>query len=66
MTYNQYVEEVHRVWSLHPEWRWGQAYFNVLVEHRPDLSEPIRTTELDPFYLDERMPAFMNEVLARW
>jgi len=30
--------------------RYGQVYFNLLVEHRPDISEKIRGTMLDPFY----------------
>jgi len=31
--------------------RYGQALFNQLVEVRPDLSEQIRGTDADPFYL---------------
>jgi len=37
----------------HEEWRVGQTMFNVLYEVRPDLSEQIRTTPLDPFYMDD-------------
>lgn len=33
-----------------PSWRWGQTLFNVLEQVRPDLSEQIRGTDLDPFY----------------
>ena len=38
--------------------REGQAAFNALFELRQDLSEQIRTTDLDPFYRDDRLPAF--------
>lgn len=32
------------------DYRYGQVYFNLLFEHRPDISEKIRGTTLDPFY----------------
>jgi len=32
--------------------RYGQVYFNLLREHRPDISEKIRASLLDPFYKD--------------
>lgn len=69
MTYTDYCHEVWRVMDLHPEWREGQTYFNVLAEHRPDLTDgknPIRGSEFDPFYRDEVLPAFHLEVLTRW
>jgi hypothetical protein len=32
--------------------RYGQVYFNLLHEHRPDISEKLRNSMLDPFYKD--------------
>ena len=34
------------------DYRYGQVYFNLLFEHRPDISEKIRGTQYDPFYRD--------------
>lgn len=36
-----------------PTWRAGQVLFNVLWDLRPDLSEQIRGTELDPFFSEK-------------
>lgn len=33
-------------------YRYGQVLFNTLARVRPDLSEQIRGTKLDPFYAD--------------
>jgi hypothetical protein len=50
-----------------PEWRSGQSMFNALRRVRPDLSEQIRgNTELDPFYVDARIPAFRGWLWAAW
>ncbi len=32
--------------------RYGQLVFNHLCEVRPDLSEQVRGTDMDPFYVD--------------
>lgn len=32
--------------------RYGQVYFNLLKEHRPDISEKIRAGVIDLFYKD--------------
>jgi hypothetical protein len=61
MTYDQYLDEVKRIWSstAHPEWRMGQTYFNVLYAIRPDLANRIRGSSLDPFYFDDRIYEFL-------
>lgn len=49
--------------------RYGQAAFNVLAEIRPDLSEQIRGTALDPFYWldgDSRLVLFFEWVDDNW
>lgn len=51
ITYEEYLAAIGDYRVTHPEQRAGQASFNVLVQLRPDLSEDIRGTVLDPFYL---------------
>ena len=53
-----------------PEQRFGQAAFNTLLFCRPDLSEQVRGSNLDPFYVrdlgDKRWFAFLKFVSANW
>ena len=42
----------------HPEWRRGQALFNALYELHPHAADRLRATPADPFYDDQRIPAF--------
>lgn len=37
----------------YPSWRLGQTYFNVLYQYYPELADSIRSTEYDPFYVDD-------------
>ena len=32
------------------DWRYGQAFFNVLLEETPEIANELRATKLDPFY----------------
>lgn len=54
------------------EQRYGQALFNQLAEHRPDLAEQVRGTSIDPFYLcgpwnnPEKWDAFISFVETNW
>jgi hypothetical protein len=66
MTLYEFCEAVARRGYTHPEERIGQASFNVLVESRPDLSELIRTTDLDPFYNDDVLPEFYDWLFVNW
>jgi hypothetical protein len=72
MTKDQYWQCVKQAIRDHPEWRTGQAAFNVLFIHRRDLSEQIRGTDIDPFYVRDRnfareIPAeFRKWVEAHW
>lgn len=50
------VDEAHRA---NPEWRYGQAAFNVLERLEPELAEEVRGTVLDPFHQTGRVPEFM-------
>lgn len=50
--------------------RYGQAMFNHLCEVRPDLSEQVRGTDKDPFYVeslsDPRWDRFVDFIEAEW
>ena len=58
MTFDEYQAAVIATKDAHPEWRTGQAAFNVLCQYRPDLSERIRATPLDPFHEREDLSKF--------
>ena len=65
MTYDEFVSLVvsyRRGTNL----RKGQAYFNVLSDVRPDLSEQIRGTALDPYYKDYVAPEIIAFVQNNW
>jgi len=47
-------------------YRYGQVYFNLLWEHRPDISEQIRGTSLDPFHKDSVLSATHQFVETSW
>lgn len=66
MTFDEYLEAVRAALKEQPRWRTGQAHFNVLYEQRSDLSEPIRSTMLDPFHDDTRLDLFLRVVKERW
>jgi hypothetical protein len=65
MTYDEFVSEVV-TYRIATRQRQGQAYFNVLCENRPDLSEQIRGTPLDPFYKDFVPGDCIAFVKSRW
>ncbi len=41
-------------------YRVGQAAFNVLHDLSPELANAVRSTELDPFYEDQKLGEFYN------
>lgn len=45
--------------------RAGQAAFNTLYLVRPDLADEIRGGDLDPFYRDDRLPAFWDWIQSQ-
>ena len=54
-SYNEFLEAVDKAFQ-HPsasKYRYGQLYFNMLDKYRPDLTEKIRGTALDPFQKEE-------------
>lgn len=72
-TYLEYLSLVVDARRAHPEWRRGQAHFNVLVKVAPELAEEIRASDLDPFYADhypldrtaERFEGYLGFVARR-
>lgn len=50
MSLTAFLSNVISYNTANPRQRPGQALFNVLYMVRPDLSEQIRATELDPFH----------------
>lgn len=53
-TCNDFIQEATHefVNNAHHGYRYGQALFNVLLRHRPDLAERVQGTDLDPFHED--------------
>lgn len=45
-----------------PHWREGQALFNVLHQHYPDISAKLYQTDADTYYKDSNIPAFWEEL----
>ena len=66
MSYDDFCMKVAANQAIARSWRSGQAAFNTLHEVRPDLSERVRGTGLDPFYRDERLKEFYDFVEANW
>jgi hypothetical protein len=66
--YAEYLDAVTDRRFRHPHERSGQAHFNVLWfdQHDPDFADEIRGGELDPFNLDERVPAMLSALRERW
>ena len=44
------------------EWRLGQAYFNYAYELFPKETDQLRGTKFDCFYVDDRIPIFIEEL----
>ena len=67
MEYWQFVastKESHRPETTNQ--RYGQWYFNCLVKIRPDISEKIRSTKLDPFFREKVSQETEEFVEANW
>ena len=66
-TYEQFVEKVDRVHkTANVQWRYGQAYFNVLTSVRSDIAESLRGSLLDPFHRDKVSDETEKFVKSRW
>ena len=68
-SFEDYWAAFWKVADEFPEWRAGQVRFNVLASLRPDISEEIRGTVLDPFHFDAdhpRVKEFDSWLAQRW
>ncbi len=66
LSFNDYVILCHLEFVSNPTWRVGQTYFNVLHNVRPKLANSIRSSTLDCFFRDQKLPAFLEYVASEW
>lgn len=56
LSFNDFLADVsikyERQKGDYPHQRYGQMYFNLLTNARPDIAERIQGSSLDPFYKD--------------
>jgi len=65
-TFEEYLKLCDKRNLEYPAWRSGQTYFNTLVEIRPGISEKLRGTDIDCFYNDAKIAAFLTKVKELW
>jgi hypothetical protein len=56
----------HEAMHMHPEWRGGQAFFNVLHDYDPQTAEALRVSDCNPFYNNGMIHAAIQFVAERW
>jgi len=62
-----YLQDVVNTYDeAYPHLRWGQTYSNLLGKYAPNLALIVSSTDLDPFYNDEKIPQFIEYVQERW
>jgi hypothetical protein len=67
MTFEQFIVAACSYKINSPYERLGQAYFNTLHFHRPELANQIRGDVLnDPFYDDKNINRFLGFVATNW
>lgn len=69
MTYEEFHNQVVTAYDTQPvkgDLRLGQIYFNMLCELRPDISEVLRGSMLDPFYKQRITQVLHDFVSERW
>lgn len=68
MTLNDFLTECSREQGNNPGLRWGQAVFNTLHKHNPNLAAEIHGTPLDPFYAphDSDLTPLFVRLSERW
>lgn len=64
LTFEQWIVMVSS--SPHPHQRYGQYLWNQLSGVRNDITSKLVGTELDPFYEDSRVSAFLTRVAEMW
>lgn len=66
MTFDEWMVYAWGYWKARPEQRKGQAYFNALEVHRPDIASGVRGTPVDPFFNDSQLVPFLDIVEESW
>jgi len=67
MTFEQFIVAASSYLINSRGERMGQAYFNALSFHRPDIAVVIGgDPEYDPFYDDKNINRFLGFVADRW
>lgn len=61
-TRQEYSDRVLRCFIDHPDYRLGQAAFNVALSIWPGIVRPLVGTPADPFYDDSRLGAFIEAI----
>ena len=67
--YDEFCIRVSRAWQspvIQMSQRYGQLYFNMLHELRPDVANKIRATPLDPFFYDDVSLETESAVINYW
>ena len=64
MGYAEYKAAVRTARIVNPDWRDGQAHYNTLALMHPGVADEV-TEDIDPFYVDDRLPAFLAFVRHR-
>jgi len=59
MTRAEFMALLHTYMMENRGQRKGQASFNLLHSYFPEQVEAVRSTDLDPFYIESRLPAFL-------
>ena len=62
-TLAEYILDVHKAREEHPQWRAGQAYFNVLAGSPKGL---LTLRAPDPFYVDDHISGFLAYMVQHW
>ena len=66
MTFTEYLLKVVGQVVEIPHYRTGQAYFNTLMDCKPEMAYFLKGTVLDPYYDDKNVPAFLAYVGEHW
>ena len=66
--YDDYMTTFDARRKQNPSWREGQTHFNVLYwdGFDPEFANEIRESDLDPFHVDDRLPAYFDALRGRW
>lgn len=66
LTYDVWLAAADKYAREHPQQRYGQALFNHLQAHKPDLANDVRGREMDPFYNTALVAVFLKYVGEHW